>query len=556
MDVIKQGRADLAAWVATQPDNFYDAATCLKALHAHGWTDAELDRYAPTLRRFGAEVAGPLDAAARENNLNRNLPVLDPYDDVGQRCVPVVHHPSYHAAGRLIYGSGVMSAYGDDPAPHRYIMSLFYLSSHVGEAGHNCPLACTAGAIRSLQALGTPAQRERYLGPLLNPDWDSNFTGAQFLTEVQGGSDVGANGTRAVAQPDGSYRIHGEKWFCSNIDADVILLTARVEGGPPGTRGLGLFLVPARLPDGSINEGYRVRRLKDKLGTRSMASAEVDFLGTWAEALGAPEVGFRNMMNIVINTSRVYNAFSVAGSAHRAYQVALGYARHRRAFGAPIADYPLVQETLARMLADAEACVAGSWLLAGLQERFDRAAAGQGEVSDDERAFFRVGINVNKLRTAMLAHETINAGIEVLGGNGAIESFSVLPRLLRDNVVSENWEGTHNTLRLQTYKDCKRLGIHAGFFRYLEPILGEARIAPTRAKLEAALDAPQGLATLMMRPIADELATLVHLAGLVPAAEADEGVRLRAELTAARHLDGGPAVDAAYLARIAACWST
>ena len=550
MDVINQGRADLAAWVAAQPENLYEAATCLKALNAADWTPAELDRYTRALSRFGAQVAGPLDAAVRENNHHRNLPVLDPYDDVGQRRVPVVHHPSYHAAGRIIYGSGVMSAYGDTPAPHRYIMSLFYLSSHAGEAGHNCPLACTAGAIRSLQALGTDTQKERYLGPLLDPDWDRNFTGAQFLTEVQGGSDVGANGSRAVAQPDGSYRIHGEKWFCSNIDADVILMTARIEGGPPGTRGLGLFLVPARLPDGSFNEGYRVRRLKDKLGTRSMASAEVDFLGAYAEALGAPEVGFRNMMNIVINTSRVYNAFSVAGSAHRAYQVALGYARHRRAFGAPIADYPLVQETLARMLADAEASLAGSWLLAGLQEKFDR-----GDATDDERAFFRVGINVNKLRTAMLAHDIINAGIEVLGGNGAIESFSVLPRLLRDNVVSENWEGTHNTLRLQTYKDCKRLGIHAGFFRYLEPILGEARLASTRAKLEAALDAPQGLATLMMRPVADELATLVHLAGLVPAGRADEGVRLRADLTAARYLDGGPTVDAGYLERIAACWS-
>jgi acyl-CoA dehydrogenase len=547
MSVIDQGRADLAAWLDDQPKNFYLADPCLRALHGATWTDAERDRFAPALAAYGEACAGPLDAAARTNNQHRNLPALDPYDGVGQRRGPVEHHPSYHDAGRIIYGSGVMSAYGERPAPHRYILSLFYLSSHVGEGGHNCPLACTAGAIRALQELGTPAQQERFLPGLLNPDWDRNFTGAQFLTEVQGGSDVGANGTVAALQPDGSYRITGEKWFCSNIDAEVILMTARIEDGPAGTRGLGLFLVPAWLPDGRAND-FRARRLKDKLGTRSMASAEVDFLGAWAEAIGPVEVGFRNMMQLVINTSRLYNAFSVAGMAHRACLVAEGYARHRRAFGAPVARYPLVQETLAHMLADAEASLAGSWLLAGLQERLDR-----GEAGEDEQAFFRVALNVNKLRTAVLAHSIINSGIEVLGGNGAIESFSVLPRLLRDNVVCENWEGTHNTLRLQTLRDCKKMGIHHGFFRYLAPVLGEARTAPVAAALEQALAAPPELATLLMRPIADKLATLVHLAGLAPVD--NEKTKLRARLTEDRHLNGGVTVNREYLEMIQACWS-
>lgn len=547
MDVIARGRADLADWMDDQPDDFYQANPCLRALHQRGWSEAELDRWRPALQAFGRQAAGPLDAAVRVNNLNRNLPVLDPYDGVGRRVSPVVHHPTYHEAGRLIYGSGVMAAYRERPNPHRFILSLFYLSSHVGEGGHNCPLACTAGAIRALQALGTPEQQARYLPPLLDPDWDNNYTGAQFLTEVQGGSDVGANGTRAVRQPDGSYRIHGEKWFCSNIDADVILMTARLEDAPDGTRGLGMFLVPAWRPDGRAND-FRARRLKDKLGTRSMASAEVDFEGAWAEAVGPPEVGFRNMMSLVINTSRVYNAFSVTGLAHRACLVAAGYARHRRAFGRPICEYPLVQETLAQMLADTEASLAGSWLLAGLQEKLDR-----GEATEDEQAFFRVGLNVNKLRTSVLAHQVINQGIEVLGGNGAIESFSVLPRLLRDNVVCENWEGTHNTLRLQTWRDCRKLGVHHGFFRVAEAALGEAIVAPVRARMEAALHAPPDLASLMMRPAADELATLVHLAGLAPLS--DEKIRLRADLTRRRHLEGGLQTDAAYMEQIRACWS-
>ena len=546
MDVIRAGRADLAAWLEAAPSDLYAADPCLRALHAAGWSDAERDRYAPALRRFGALVAGPLDAAVRQNNLKHNRPRLGGWDAGGRPAGRVDHHPSYHEAGRLIYGSGVMAAYAQQPNPHRYILSLFYLSSHVGEGGHNCPLACTAGAIRSLQRLGTDDQKARYLPGLLNPDWDTNFSGAQFLTEVQGGSDVGANGTRAERQPDGTWRLYGEKWFCSNVGAEVILMTARVVDQGVGTRGLGLFMVPASRPDGAPNH-YRVRRLKDKLGTRSMASGEVDFEGAWAEPVGDLSRGFKNMMELVITTSRLYNAFSVLGMAHRACLVAAAYADHRKAFGQASGDYPLGRETLAWMRADTEAGRAGAWLLAGLQEMIDR-----GEASDTERAFFRVAINVNKLRTSVQAHDTINRGVEILGGNGAIESFSVLPRLLRDNVVCENWEGTHNTLRVQVLRDCARLRVHEGFFDYVSPIVGEDLCAPVRAQLEAALDAPAGLATLLMRPVADGLATLTHLAGL--AGVDHERVRLRGRLTALRHLRGGPRVDAEYLALVNAAW--
>jgi acyl-CoA dehydrogenase len=528
-DARTRGRQDLASWKAAQPTDLFADDADFQALVAHHGLEARL----PSFEETGRAVAGPLDRAVRENNLHRNLPVLDDWDDIGAFTAEVSHHPTWRTAGKLIYGTGIMSAYGEgETPPHRYILGLFYLTGQAGEAGHNCPLACAAGAIRTLQALGTPAQQARALTPLLDPDFDTNFTASQFLTEVQGGSDVGANAIQAVPlEGEGRgaasrWAIHGEKWFCSNADADVFLMTARVAPPETGTRGLGLFLVHRRRSDGSPN-GFRVRRLKDKLGTRSMASGEIDFDGAEAEALGPVDGGFKNVMRLVINTSRIYNAVGCAAHARRAWVVASTYAQHRQAFGAPIGGFPLVAETLAWIRADAVACLAGSLWLAGLQERMDRGA-----LDADEQAFFRVAVNLNKLRTSVLAHDAVNRGIEVLGGNGAIESFSVLPRLLRDNVVYENWEGSHNVLRAQVLRDCARLGVHAGFFRVLRSVLGDdhaAELDADEAALDALLTERAALRDLRFRRVGDRMATWVMLAGMkpVPALDAARAMSLR-----------------------------
>ncbi|MCA9524643.1 MAG: acyl-CoA dehydrogenase family protein [Myxococcales bacterium] len=540
-NAIIRGRRDLTAWLAAQPTNLYADDEALQALvRYHGLLARE-----ESLHATGRIVAGPLDAVVRENNLHRNLPVLDDWDPVGTYTGQVAHHPSWRTAGKLIYGTGVMAAYGEIPASHRYVMSLFYLTSQVGEGGHNCPLACDAGAIRSLTALGTPSQKERFLTRLLDPDFDTNFTASQFLTEVQGGSDVGANAAVAApldgaesAKPGGRWRIDGEKWFCSNADADLFLLTARIAAPQTGTRGLGLFLVPRRKADGSPN-GFRLRRLKDKIGTRSMASGEIDFVGAEAEALGPAEQGFKNVMRWVINTSRVYNAFSTAAGARRAWVIASTYAQHREAFGRPIGAFTQVKETLAWMRADASACLASSMWLAELQEKMD-----VGSASDDEQAFFRVAVNINKLRTAMLAHETINRGIEVLGGNGAIESFSILPRLLRDNVVSENWEGTHNVLRAQVMRDAMRLGVHRGFFAVLEARLASEHadaLGRDRRAFDELASSPEAIRDVRIRPLVDRLATWVMIGAMTPISALTDHLAL-----SLRHLQA-PTLDQRYV---------
>jgi alkylation response protein AidB-like acyl-CoA dehydrogenase len=527
MSAIDDGRAQLDRWLETQPSNFYLSDGLLQRLvERHGLQDR-----VEALTRFGATAAGPLDAAVIENNRRENLPALDTHDGVGNYVAGFALHPSYRRAGELIYGSGVMAAYAEVPNPHPFILSLFYLSGHVGEGGHNCPLACTAGAIRALQTLGTDEQRAAWLPGLLNPVYGEHHAGAQFLTEVQGGSDVGANAVVARRADDGGWRIHGEKWFCSSADATLFVITARPEDAEAGTRGLGLFLVP-REWDGRPN-GFRLHRLKEKLGTRSMLSAEIEFEGARAEALGPIEDGFRNTVELVINTSRLYNAFACAGLAHRAYLVARGYAEHRRAFGERIDRYPLVRETLSLILSDAEACLAGSFWLADVQQRVDAGSA-----SPDEKSFLRMGLNLNKIRTAVLTHDAINRAIEVLGGNGTIETFSVLPRLLRDNVVYENWEGTHHTLRMQVLRDGIRLGLHEGFFAELQNRLGPKRLRVDREAFETAIGRQD---TLLLRRVCDRLGSWLHLAALEGIDE--PAIRARAELAALRHLSGSPAFD-------------
>ena len=511
----RQGREALEEFAAeVSEQNAYDGDEHFRRLVNFYAREDRVDQLDGALSEFGQVMFGPLDDLVRQNNAQGNEPQLDRWSDYGARKEEIDHHPTYHEAGRYIYGSGVMAAYEDFPNSMG-ALSRFYVSGQNGEAGHNCPLACTAGVIRVLQTVADDELRDRYLDGFLNPEYGEHLEGAQFLTEVQGGSDVGANGTRATRADDGTWRIDGEKWFCSNVDGDIFLMTARIdELDEEGTAGLGLFLVPRTLEDGQVN-GFYIRRLKEKLGTRSMASGECDFKGAVAWHIGELGEGFKHMMNHVINTSRLYNAVGCCSMGRRAFVTARAYARHREAFGHAIGNYPLVQETLADMRAETELMLSGTMHLVAMQDRIDA-----GETSDEEEQFFRMALNINKARTAKSAREVVVDGIEVLGGNGAIETFSVLPRLLRDAVVYENWEGTHNTLYMQVWRDMKRYGVHEGFFGYLESLIDEIsdnpeveqtgelaeRLDGLQQDTMEVLERPMASASLAMRRLVDDLA--------------------------------------------------
>lgn len=440
-----------------------------------GWYDPHLDAIvrhsggeiaADGARSFAETCANTLDALAIEANLGANLPQLRRWDGHGNRTEQVVVHAATTAIGDAAWGAGTMA---DWAAGHSVAaLAKVYLLAQSGEAGQCCPLACTAGMIRILQQ--TPASVPSAWLEGLSARGPDRSWASQFLTEVQGGSDVGANVLEARERGDGTASLHGEKWFCSVIDAPLFLVTARPEGAATGTAGLGAYILP-RTHAGGPN-GFRVRRLKDKLGTRSMASAEVDFDG--AEALRVGD--FKDVVEVVLNTSRVFNAVCCAAFMARAEREARAFATHRVAFGSPIATFPSVARVLARARTEAFAARSLSLRLAG--ERMPYAAG------------TRMLVNLCKTWTAATCPSVVRDAIEVLGGNGAIEDFSVLPRLLRDSIVLEAWEGGHGVLAAQVLRDARR-GLLAPMFKTLTKWLNDAggqmsRAASLHKRLETA----------------------------------------------------------------------
>lgn len=510
-----QGYDLLADWETAQPQNFLAADRNLQRTLEFHWGVQRYRAHLPQLYRFGHVAATDLDRAAHLSNQKENLPRLQRYDGIGRRIEEVEYHPAYHEAGRYIYGSGAMQVY-EQPASNLLALALFYISSQNGEAGHNCPLACTAGVIKTLQRAGSPELQQRYLPRLLDPNYDTCYTGAQFVTEVQGGADVGTNETAATPldPAHGVWLLNGKKWFTSNVTADLALVTARVPGQGKGTRGLGLFLVPKLLDDG-VSNGMYIQRLKDKLGTCSLATAEIEYRDAIAYQVGELTEGIHLLMNHVINTSRVYNAVGTSANARRAYVVAWTYAQQRMAFGQPIIHFPLVQDGLARMRSDSVALASGAFYIAHLMDEMERD-----QPDAEAEAVLRTAINLNKYRSAVLAHEVINQGIELLGGNGAIESFSILPRLLRDNVVFENWEGPHNVLMAQVQRDFRRYAMHVPFLTRIRALwaqaapqlrcMGVAQVEQIAAELDAILALDELPASVYFRPLMDRLTDLYY----------------------------------------------
>ncbi len=446
-----QARSHLNKWQQDITNNFYTADSLLD--HTVDFSLPNNPTLKSKLVKLGHQYAQNIEPLVAENDYRLNLPKLDNYDGLGNLTNNIKHHTNYTLVGDSIYGTGMMKNIAESGKLTESLL-LFYMSSHLGEAGHNCPVACTAGVIRVLNKVPDFQGKEQILDKLTTASFEDNFTGAQFITEVQGGSDVALNSCKATQDSAGNWFITGEKWFCSNADADSILMTARFDESNTGTKGLGLFLVQRNLENNLPNH-ITIRRLKEKLGTRAMASAEIDFKQAHAICMGNPEGGFKLLMQNVLHLSRIYNSFATLGSAQRAYQIARNYAKHRIAFSQAIENYPLIQETLANVRSENSAMLASALATTRLQDEVDCMQFPNNEIL----LILRMRANINKYFTASRSVEHIHNCIDVLAGNGAIESFSSLPRLLRDAIVYENWEGTHNTLRMQILRDMHKFDI-------------------------------------------------------------------------------------------------
>src|ERR1019366_9347047 len=231
MDGVERGRDDLAAWWAGRPANYFDAAPHLARMLELGAGAARASAIAPSLRSFGGVVATAVEPAVATMERHRDLPALIAYDAVGRRVDQIEFHPAYEMVGRAAWGSGLLAVNRGGHGAFEQA-ALFYLLAHVGEGGHACPVVCTAGLARAVERRGDKRLADAYLDGLFQTDYDACLRGSQFLTEVQGGSDVGANA--AIAIPDGTeegaWRLQGEKWFCSVADADLFAVTARPQG--------------------------------------------------------------------------------------------------------------------------------------------------------------------------------------------------------------------------------------------------------------------------------------------------------------------------------------
>jgi alkylation response protein AidB-like acyl-CoA dehydrogenase len=402
-----------------------------------------------------------------------NEPVLTQWDAWGQRIDRIEVSPLWREAQVLSARHGLVAA-GYEPRHGAHARTHQFAIVHVLGPSldvYSCPLAMTDGAARTLLASGDQGLIDRYVPRLTSRDPAVMWTSGQWMTERTGGSDVSR--TETVARRDGdTWRLYGTKWFTSATTSEIALALARPEGNPEGSRGLALFLVELRDSAGRLRN-IQVNRLKDKLGTRKVPTAELTLDGAPATLVGAPGDGVRAITPMLAVT-RTWNAVSAVSAMRRGLALAGDYARRRTAFGAALADKPLHADTLAGL----EAEYAGAFCLAfrsvELLGRLERGGAEAGAASDLEERLSRSLIPIAKLMTGKQAVAVTSEAIEACGGAGYIEDTG-LPRILADAQVLPIWEGTTNVLSLDTLRALGKGGALEALDAELERCLAGAR---------------------------------------------------------------------------------
>lgn len=422
--------ATISPAAATGSSNTFD-------LYLQPWLTARVPRlaeYAHQLGDFHHWVLTEVDAQA--NYTDRYAPpALETYDRHGEVANRIVCNRWYDEQHCELYRRGIIGLPYSGHAPHLLTFTMGYLLAQADISLH-CPVTLTGAVAYVLGSHAAEQVRRRYLYELIRMDGEAK-TGGTWATEQHGGSDLGATTTRAV--PDGDrFALHGLKWFTSNANSGLAVATARPDGAALGTAGLGLYLVPSHWEDGRPNH-YRIRRLKDKLGTKGLPTGEIDLLGAEAVEIAAPPDGFKLMME-ALEYSRVHNAVGSAGIQRRALCEALAWTKLRRTFGHVLSEYPMVQDELLRLRVEFEA---GALLAFEAAITFDEVQRDAGQ-----RTWLRLSTALAKYLTAEYAIAASRTALELIGGNGYTSDYPVA-RLLRDAQVLTVWEGPANIQALE-----------------------------------------------------------------------------------------------------------
>lgn len=436
-------------------ENFFESDIILQDYIQKYIPDHARKFIVPKWLKTGERAACEMDELSIQ--ADQNGPELIKRDKWGEDLNEIRFHPAYWKLMDVAVESWMMRIKWDSQYRSRfagYSHSLGFISGYLyslSEMGQYCPLCMTDGAARLIDCYADDETRKRILPGFSSQNGRSLTTGAMYLTEKSGGSDVGANLMKAIHEKGRWYRLYGEKWFCSNANADVAMVLARTDPEKPGTRGLSLFLHEKILEDGTPNQP-EIIRVKEKMGVRSMASAECQFNGQKALLIGDEFEGMKMMLDM-INLSRIYNSVAGVSGTRRALIEAYQFVTNRRAFGSNLMDHALIREKLHEL----GALHVGNFLLVWRMLRaLDRSDMGD----EKESQLLRMIIPMAKWWSAETSVYVARESMELMGGIGYIED-QVMPKLFRDVNVLPIWEGSGNIIVLDMLRAMEKSeGMH------------------------------------------------------------------------------------------------
>lgn len=429
--------------------NFFNSDLILQDYLKRKISKKGLDYMTAKLNKTGEAAAKKMDSLSLD--ADKNGPQLVKRNFFGEDIDEVKFHPSYQKLMKIAIDSEMFKVKWEPNLKEKFkeeCHTLGFASGYIyamSELGQYCPLCMTDGVARLIDLHCTEEDKRRLLPHIYTTELEEFFTGAMFLTEKSGGSDVGRNLVKAEKQVDGTYLLSGEKWFCSNVNAELIFALARTDESKEGTRGLSIFLIEKHLADGSKNK-LPIVRLKDKLGVRSMASAECVLDGTVGKLIGDEFNGFK-IMTDMINLSRLYNSIAALSGARRALVEAYNFNLFRKSFGKKAIEHTLIKEKLFEL---GSLNVANFYLTWRAIEALDKADNGDESASrqtENEKHLGRLLTPMVKKWSAEKAVYITRESMELMGGIGYIED-GVLPKIMRDIMVLPIWEGAGNIMTL------------------------------------------------------------------------------------------------------------